>query len=46
MGLKAFALKTRGHGTAGCGGRHRNGPTGGAANGTPLNTLTSESVVP
>src|SRR5206468_6083831 len=34
------ALRTPVHFATGCGARHRNAPTGGAANGTPLNTRT------
>ena len=34
------------HGAAGWGGRHRSSPTGGAANGMPLNDSTPSAVTP
>src|SRR4051812_40583118 len=36
------ALRTPGHFSGGCGSFQRNGPTGGAANGIPLNTRTPD----
>src|SRR5262245_24177526 len=39
----ASAFLTPSHRDGGCGARHRRSPTGGAANGTPLNTLTAAS---
>src|ERR1700676_5473019 len=38
---KASALRIPSHLATGCGARHRNDPTGGAANGSPLKTRTS-----
>src|SRR5262245_16856395 len=40
------AALTPDHGTTGSGAFHRRGPTGGAANGMPLNTRTPSAVVP
>jgi hypothetical protein len=37
VGGGAVASSVPGHGAAGCGGRHRSAPIGGAANGTPRN---------
>src|SRR5882757_1400612 len=46
MGLKAPAGRTSDQGATAWGGRQRNGPTGGAANGMPLKTETPDSVTP
>jgi len=45
-GPKAVASRTPSHGATGCGGRHRSGPTGGAANGMLRKTATSPSTSP
>ena len=47
-GPNRSAGRTPAHGAAGCGGRQRRSPTGGAANGMPLKLRTPEpgSMVP
>src|SRR5580692_2652196 len=45
-GANAFALRVPVQGVTRTGGRHRNSPTGGAANGTPLYTLKPPSRTP
>ena len=44
-GLNSSALRTPSQCAAGCGGRQRKSPTGGAANGIPLNIRTFESLI-
>src|SRR3954470_15707064 len=44
--VHSVAWRTPSHGATGCGGRNRNSPTGGAANGTPLKTHTPSSSSP
>src|SRR5256885_3971588 len=43
-GPKATAVFTPSHFAGGCGAFQRSGPTGGAANGMPLNTRTAASL--
>ena len=43
---KAWRLRTPSHFAAGCGARHRFSPSGGAANGMPLNTRTEACPTP
>ena len=42
----AFAARTPVHGATGWGARHRRLPTGGAANGMPLNAITRSLATP
>src|SRR5574344_1484260 len=46
LGPKSFACRTPSHFSTGWGAFHLRFPTGGAANGTPLNTLTPEQSMP
>src|SRR5574344_1875285 len=46
FGPKSFAGLTPSHFSTGCGAFHLRLPTGGAANGTPLNTFTPEQSMP
>ena len=45
-GPKRSQARTLSQGCTGAGGRQRSGPTGGAANGTPLNTARPASSLP
>src|ERR1700761_5934122 len=46
LGPNCVQSRTPLQGAAGCGARHRNAPTGGAANGIPLNTCTPSTTAP